>query len=392
MVNKKSNKKYNKKFYTKTEGIGGRIKQRIEDFKVEEIPKKTFPLHDLMKRKDDKKYTVFWMEKFNWDTQGALMALAYQLRVYANVFSIAGTKDKRAITKQQVSTDLSASRLKSVRVKDIKLYNFSQGRKLELGDLDGNSFEIVVRNIELQKDETEKRLSEIQKELEKGIPNYFGPQRFGITRPITDVVGKEIIKGDLENAMRIYLCKVFPDEAEESKEARKFLDKHWNKYGYNKALEIYPTRLKYERLIISHLAENPKDFEGAFGRIPRRLRKIFPNAVQSRIFNRVLKKVGPVEGEIPIIGFDTVFGRNNLSGLIKKILKDEEIKASDFNIKILRDMKCSGGFRKAKLIPKNFKWKIEEDDYNEGKLKIIFNFILPSGSYATIVLKEIMKN
>jgi tRNA pseudouridine13 synthase len=380
------------KFYTKGKGIGGRIKQRIEDFKVEEIPKKVFPLHDLMKRKDDNKYTVFWMEKFNWDTQGALMALAYQLRVYANVFSIAGTKDKRAVTKQRVSTDLSTSRLKNVRVKDIKLYNFSKGRKLELGDLDGNDFEIILRDIDLEKDEIEKRLIVLSKELENGMPNYFGPQRFGITRPITDVVGKEIVKGDLENAMRIYLCKVFPDEAEESKEARKILDKHWNKKGFTKALELYPNRLKYERLIISHLAEHPKDFEGAFGKIPKRLRKIFPNAVQSRIFNRILKKVGPVDGEIPIVGFDTVLGRNNLSGLLRKILKDEDLEISDFKIKSLRDMKCSGGFRKAKLIIKDFKWEIGEDEFNEGKRKVTFNFILPSGSYATIVLNEIMKN
>jgi len=379
-------------YYTKGEGIGGRIKQRIEDFKVDEIPKKVFPLHEKLKREDDKKYTIFWMEKFNWDTQGALMAIANFIRTNPNNFSIAGTKDKRAITKQRISTEIGLDRLKHVRIKDIKLYDFSVGRKLELGDLDGNMFEIVVRDVDLKKDVIEKQMSIVDKELENGIPNYFGPQRFGITRPITHLVGKELLKGDVEGALKIYLCEIFPNEAEESKKAREFLGKNWNKKGFRKALNLYPDRLRYERIILEYLAERPENFQGAFRQLPKRLRKLFPNAVQSLIFNRVLKKIGPIDRELPIVGFDTVLGRDNLSGLVKKVLREEQIKISDFKLKSLKNMKCSGGFRKAKLIPKGFEWEIEKDEINEGKNKIIIKFTLPSGSYATVVLGEVMKN
>lgn len=48
-------------------GIGGRLRQRIEDFRVEEIPK-------LLPEGDE--YTVFWLEKFNWDTNNAIRAIA----------------------------------------------------------------------------------------------------------------------------------------------------------------------------------------------------------------------------------------------------------------------------------------------------------------------------
>jgi tRNA pseudouridine13 synthase len=73
-------------------------------------------------------------------------------------------------------------------------------------------------------------------------------------------------------------------------------------------------------------------------------------------------------------------------------LREEQIKISDFKLKSLKNMKCSGGFRKAKLIPKGFEWEIEKDEINEGKNKIIIKFTLPSGSYATVVLGEVMKN
>jgi tRNA pseudouridine13 synthase len=379
------------KFYTKTKGIGGRIKQRISDFKVEEIPKKVFPMHEKLKP-IDKKYTVFWMEKFNWDTTGALMTLAKHTGVSVSSFGFAGTKDKRAITRQRVSVDVHKEKLENIKIKDIKLYGFEDGKRLELGDSDGNKFEIVIRDVDLSKKVLEDRLTSFGEVIKNGIPNIFGPQRFGITRPVTHLIGMEMLKGNIEEAVKIYLCKVYPDEHEESKKARLALGKNWNKKGFRKALEMFPRQLKYERIILEGLSRNPNDFAGSFKKIPRKLRKIFPNAVQSLIFNRVLKKIKIGDGEIPIVGFDTVLGSGDLSGLIKKILREEGLQISDFKLNSLKDMKCSGGFRKVRLDVKDFSWKIEKDEINPKKLKVITNFSLPSGSYATVVLRELMKS
>ena len=50
------------------------------------------------------------------------------------------------------------------------------GRKLKRGALGGNQFRIAVRNLAGQLDDLEERLQRVSRQ---GVPNYFGPQRFG---------------------------------------------------------------------------------------------------------------------------------------------------------------------------------------------------------------------
>ena len=366
------------KFATKTKGIGGKIKQRISDFKVTEIPPKKRKLHEEVEQRTQKEnHLVFWMEKFNWDTSGALLMISNKANIPVDRFYFAGTKDKRAITKQRVSVLYSEEMeqsLKHLNICDIKLNNFSRGKKLNLGESEGNEFEIIIRNITLDKDEIEKRIKSVFTELEKGIPNIFGPQRFGETRPVTYPVGKQLVLGNPEEAAKIYLTQIFPKESKDAKKAREFLAKHWNRKGFLKALEIFPDRLRYERMIINQLTYRPTDFAGAFSILPKKLLKLFPNAVQSWIFNRAIKKIDTTrvkqESEIPMVGFDTIFGNNDLSGLIKKIMRDEGIKKSDFNLKIFSHIRCSGGFRRILLRLENPEiLEISEDKFNKGKIQ-----------------------
>lgn len=107
-------------------------------------------------------------------------ALAKFLKIHAREVSFAGQKDKHAVTEQwlcarvpgNVMPDLSKFELEGCKVLEYARHK----RKLRLGALKGNGFTLVLREVS-DRDDVEARLQAI---LERGVPNYFGAQRFGI--------------------------------------------------------------------------------------------------------------------------------------------------------------------------------------------------------------------
>ena len=107
-------------------------------------------------------------------------ALAKFLKIHAREVSFAGQKDKHAVTEQWLCArvpgnampDLSAFQLEGCKVLEYARHK----RKLRLGALQGNAFTLVLREISDRAD-VDARLQAI---VEKGVPNYFGAQRFGI--------------------------------------------------------------------------------------------------------------------------------------------------------------------------------------------------------------------
>ena len=429
-------------YFTNSLGIAGRLRQRISDFAVEEIPPQNLSHQNMEQKLKEKKFggrrnagisstrenlkdfhcgsykhTIFWMEKFNWDTHQALHEIARKLHVSPSRFGIAGTKDKRAITKQRVSAwEISPEQLEKIKIRDIKLYGFEPtDKKLQLGESGGNKFEIIIRDIDLPKDEIEKRLNETFLQLQKGIPNLFGPQRFGEVRKITHLVGAEILKGKFESAVKIYLTEIFESEPEDSKEARKFLAENWNNLGFRAAAQKFPECLKYERGLCNYLAQNPADFIGAFKIFPKKLQKMFVNAVQAWVWNETAlelwkRKIFPEK--VKIYGHETKLLKSSEADLIiSHILEKEKIKSENFQIAEIKDISSKGGERNFLLKPKDLKIMeisedrqnspnfassqksmISADEFNIGKLKACVSFSLPPGSYATVILKEICKS
>ncbi len=391
-------------YCTKIEGIGGRIKQRIEDFVVEEMPlQKSAEVNGKIEADE---YIVFSLEKFNWDTNQILKLIAKKLHVAADRFRIAGTKDKRALTRQRVSLwdpDRKLEEtLKEVRIKDIKIYNIKRGDKLRLGELEGNKFEITIRDIVLKEEEIRSRLDALFDEMKIGIPNVFGPQRFGETRPVTSAVGKEMLKSNFERAVKIYLADYFEAEPEDARKARRYLSENWNISGFSKSTELFPYRLKNERSMLFYLQEHPKDFGGALRRLPKRLRKMFLNAYQSEIWNIVAEEHYSQERgkkeisnmKIPLVGYDTELDEGDaIHKKIINLLKKDKIRLADFAMRGMPELRCNGSERRLLLFPKNMKLiEVSDDEFNAGKKAAQISFSLPAGSYATVVLKEIMKN
>lgn len=345
------------------------IKHEAEDFIVEEIT----PEGEVLKV--DKEYSfdeeskgdqlICVLQKKNWDTHLALKQLSKRLRVSRKRIGFAGTKDKKAITIQRISLWNIKDNVRDLRIKDMEIIPLKYSNKrVELGDLGGNRFTVKVY--------TTKKM----KKVPKKIPNYFGVQRFGNIRPITHLVGEQIIRGNIEEAVKIYLTKTFPKEKDETQEARKRLAKDRD---YKEALKYFPMYLKFERTLIAHLSEYPNDYAGALRKLPKYLKIMFTHAYQSYLFNKFLdevrkKKLDYKEG--PLYGFKLELK----NALEKNILRKEKITLGDFRVEPMLEMSSKGKRRPLFLEIKDFKV------LKQGKTFVRIRFSLPKGCYATTVI------
>jgi tRNA pseudouridine13 synthase len=345
------------------------IKREPGDFIVEEITpeKKILEIDKKYKFKDSEgDQLICVLQKKNWDTNLALSEIANRLFVSRKRIGFAGTKDKRALTTQRISL-WRIKNIEQLRIKDITLtpLEYSNNR-IELGDLLGNRFTVKVY--------TKKKLKKMKK-----VPNYFGVQRFGETRPLTHLVGKEILRGDFEGAVKMYLTKVFPRESKEAKEARKRLSKDWDYLG---ALRYFPMSLRFERTMLGHLSNNENDYIGALRKLPKFLKIMFVHAYQSHLFNLFLgeavkKKEKYSTGQL--LGYESKI-ENELE---KKILKKEKIELKDFFIKSMPEMSSRGEKRKLFIDLKDFKVLEKTKSY------YVIRFSLPKGCYATTVIDQL---
>ncbi|MFQ5975635.1 MAG: tRNA pseudouridine(13) synthase TruD [Candidatus Hydrothermarchaeales archaeon] len=374
-------------FITDTRGIGGRLRQQIEDFYVEELFNQT-------DENPQGEYTHFIMEKRDWDTLRAIKRLSRALRVSRKRFGFAGTKDKRAVTRQRMAVwKVTPEDLEKVRLKDISLSDFKKSdKRVNLGDAIGNKFRVVLRDID-EGNGTLDLIPETNEQLDKkGIPNYFGYQRFGVIRPNTHQVGREIINGNIDRAVKAYICNPFENEREDAFKARKSLEETGD---YKEALNTFPKRLNYERTIIQHLFQYPNDYAGALRKLPKKLRWMLVHAYQSYLFNRILsgmieKDFPLISKQIPLFGYDSEFSKGEQGEIERSVLKEEDVTFKDFKIPSMPELTLKGLLREASMKTK-INFKIEDDELNDDKLKCTLGFDLTTGSYATTVLREFMK-
>jgi len=130
------------------------------------------------------------VEKRGCDTLAAARALARCAGVAPRDVGFAGLKDKVAVATQYFTMPArrgvappQGEAAAGVRV----LEALPHSRKLRRGALAGNGFRIVLRDLEVDAGALDERLARIAAE---GVPNYFGPQRFGRNGRNLDAVAR----------------------------------------------------------------------------------------------------------------------------------------------------------------------------------------------------------
>ncbi|MBN1245277.1 tRNA pseudouridine(13) synthase TruD [Candidatus Bathyarchaeota archaeon] len=435
-------------YATETAGIGGVIRESVEDFVVEEV------LVDGSKAKIEKAaektvlgaspsmqpYLLCVLVKRNWDTFIALRNIAKQLDLSQGQIHIAGIKDAKAVTAQHITVEnCSLEDAAKVNVKDIKIRPVGYVHdKLSPYYLLGNHFTIRIKAIKRSESTVAKRIAETASALGAvgGIPNFFGHQRFGTTRPITHLVGKAILEGDFEEAALLFLAKPSVHEHPASRNARGELQ---STRDFKQALQNFPRQLRFERLMLRHLVDKPDDFVGAFARLPVKLQALFVQACQSYLFNRFLSeriksgfslnraeagdyvvnversglpmvnvakvasaetvmevnesiKAGRMRVALPLIGIKQKPSQGAMGQIERQILEEEGIRTENFRVNEISRVAGRGGLRAVLTPVQDFKLhgtSTVAPDQNESQADL--SFMLLRGSYATVLLREIMK-
>ncbi|MDG6219609.1 MAG: tRNA pseudouridine(13) synthase TruD, partial [Candidatus Thermoplasmatota archaeon] len=347
----------------------------------------------------------------------------------------AGTKDKRAITSQVMSfSKVSAEHINQLDIQDVEcnILHYSN-KQLSIGDLIGNSFMIVIR--EVPSDKKRLDIDHILGPLKaiNGFPNFFGVQRFGGIRPITHHVGKAMVSADFKKAVMIYLCQHSDFEGDDATISRKKLRKTKD---FKEGFHHFPRRLRFEKILMQHLTNHPEDYAGALQQLPKNLLTMLVYAHQSYLFNRMLSNrissglslTEAVEGDIilPVMqegvvidpipvttmnlnkvnqqikkgkavvsciipGSETTFADGEMGEIQQKVIEDEKVDIRDFIIPEIPVASSYGTHRPILANMNNLTVSINQDEFHQGKQKISLSFSLFKGSYATSFLREIMK-
>lgn len=295
-------------YATKSNGIGGMIKARVTDFRVDEIATQV--------ALDNKgRFTVAKVTLTNWETNRFCNQLASALRIPRNRIFFAGTKDKRAVTSQLFVIDAPIHKVAEVELPDVEIEVLGRThQKIGFGNHKGNRFTIVVRGCcdregrPLSEDEALAEVERIRILMEESLgpnrfPNWIGPQRFGAGRPVTPIVGRYAVQGNWQDAVMTYLCMEGDGEEDEAHIIRQRL----RQQGIEESvLEDLPRWMGFERSMIEHLVAHPDDFLGAFRTLPSNLQLMTIHALQSIVFNKSMHQrieaglplSTPIEGDI----------------------------------------------------------------------------------------------
>jgi tRNA pseudouridine13 synthase len=431
-------------YVTQSPGVGGRIRQLLDDFMVEELLvdgslAEVSPPVEVWEPAGEGHYLICILVKRRWDTFLAVRQVAEKLRISQKRIRFAGIKDTKALTAQHISLQsVSPNRVSEVKIKDIKLYpqRFSRDR-IYSQLIQGNRFHITVRGIDHPVSVIEERTKNVQDEIESigGVPNFFGHQRFGTIRPNTHQVGKHLTRGDVEKAALVFLAEPSIHEHPEAREARQQLQ---DTMDFKEALKSFPRFLRYERFMLGHLAKYPNDFVGAFRELPRSLRKLFVQAYQSYLFNRFLSerirrgipldepqigdytirldehglpteehdqatatnlqtiKLAVKEGKMcvaaPLVGIKQPPSKGLQGEIENEILETENIVPQNFQLLFMPEATAEGRVRAILNPVRNLlQEEIAADTENPDKHIIKLGFTLNRGSYATVLLREFMK-
>ena len=376
-------------YSTQFTGIGGKIRVEPEDFEVTELISKKAQ----NSINDQNGYAVYKLKKKKIDTNHALSGIFKQKGVRLKSL---GLKDASAITEQFVCSGNKGRTIENFSTDKYSLEKIGFVKKpLSKKDMVGNHFKLKITKCQ-------NGLSAFT-EYDK-ILNFYGYQRFGSKRPVTHLIGKAILQRDFKKAVTLILSFTSVYDSKENTDIRKKLSDEEN---YEKYFDKVPFQMDVERMVLKEMIEHGEPIR-AIRIIPVSLRRFYIQAYQSFIFNRSLSAafldgenmfeaqsgdvcfdshgiIGKyVEGldqnlALPFVGY-SYYKKTRFDFQISKILEQEEISPKDFFIKEMQEVSSEGGFRQAAIHCSNY-----------SSCDNIVEFSLSRGSFATVLLREIMK-
>jgi len=394
----------------KLPGVGGVIKRHDEDFVVEELP--------LYPAGGEGTHTYFMLEKRGLTTPAAIDLVARALGCSRRDFGYAGLKDAHGVTRQMVSIEhVEPARVASLEFSRIRILSVARHtNKIKLGHLAGNRFDIKIREA---CDSAVTLVRPIVSVLgERGVPNYFGPQRFG-ARGDNAAIGRAILHDDYGEAIAQLLGRPGPVDRGDVRKARELFDAG----DVAAAADTWPRGMDTQRRVCRALIKNGGDAKRAWRAVDHSLRKLYVSAVQSDLFNRVL--ANRIDGIDRLVAGDIAWLHRNGACFRVEDPEVEQPRCDSFEIspsgplygkrmtepggtaaeaetKVLADSGLAkeqmhardgtklDGARRPLRVPLGKPQTGEGEDDRGHYLRLCFS--LPPGAYATNVTREICKN
>lgn len=377
-------------YCTNTDGIGGKIRNSQDQFLVSEVLREK----TLAKISQSGDYAVFRLKKSGIDTNHALSDI---LKKYGLRLKALGLKDANAKTEQFVC-DMNRSRThENITTNRYVLERIGFVQKpLTKKDMIGNHFKIKIEDADFTKISGFDQYDEIL--------NFYGYQRFGSRRAVSHLIGKAMLQRDFKLAVEVLLASTSEYDFAENNKIRGLLK---DKANYPKVFHDVPPQMDIERLVLKEMIDHD-DALKALRAIPISLRRFFVEAYQSFIFNRTVSmayemgenmfqsqtddvcydkdnNLGRYQNDpdqklaIPLVGY-SYSKRNRFDHQISKILDEEQMSPKNFFVKEMQEVSEEGGFRHSVMCCSDF-----------ASSPPHVSFTLSRGSYATILLREIIK-
>jgi tRNA pseudouridine13 synthase len=325
-------------------GVGGEIKRRAADFRVEEIP--------LYEPDEEGQHVYVRLTRQEETTRQVVDRLSNLFAIRKGAIGYAGMKDKEARTTQNFSLDLPHTNADGVdeiadRLEDETAWKIEWVRrhrnKLRRGHLIGNRFSIVLAEPEGTVDQARAVAEGL---IERGVPNFYGAQRFGRDGDNAEE-GRAIVEGegfDGPHWKRRFLCNAFQSEL------------------YNRWLVARIERGWFDRLLEGDVAKKT-DTGGLF-----EVKEI--DDEQPRFDRREITFTGPIYG-------DDLWWAEGEPGELEETILEE----SGVGVDALGRAGLSGSRRRGRI-------HLDELTVEEDERGICLSFALPKGAYATVVLRE----
>ena len=388
--------------------ISGEFKTVPEDFLVEEIP--------LYKPCGSGEHLYLLVEKTGLSTDQLINKISRQLGIRARDIGFAGKKDRVGFTRQWLSLGkLQKEKVANIDITNVKiLANEYHRNKLRRGHLKGNRFFIVLRNVDQEALQKSKNI--LEKLIKTGIPNYFGPQRFG-AKGDNPTVGWALLVEDWPLVFKLIL-----GNPQKNLDSPKFFQArtYFEEGDYQQALFLWPDDQFFAKAVLRSLIKSGNNFQKAGKLLPRPQLNFYLNSLQSKWFNESLAqrltKIDRIwEGDLAYL---------HRNGAVFQVMdtEAEQIRVDKFEIspsgpmwgsKMIRPeekelrlentvmeqnkiglQKLQSLFEKWRIKGerRTYRIKLENSKISQQGNNLHLNFDLPSGSYGTVVIRELLKD
>ncbi|MEZ4483668.1 MAG: tRNA pseudouridine(13) synthase TruD [Syntrophotaleaceae bacterium] len=385
-------------------GIGGSIKECQEDFRVEELP--------LYTPCGEGEHLYLDIEKRGLTTFELVDKLAAALGAKKQDMGYAGLKDARAVTRQTISmTGVRAEQALALQLDGVTVLSARYHRnKLRTGHLLGNRFTIRVRDVAT--DAVEKARDILHVLELTGVPNFFGEQRYGVLGN-SHLVGKAILEEDYDQAVR----QIIGDPAAIRHPEWRRAAEAFVAGDLAEARKLLPRGMGNEARLLGQLADGRSPRQVVF-RLPHKLLRLYLSAYQSFLFDRIVTmRLASIDslwpGDLaykhdngacflvtdpdaeqpradrleispsgPLYGYKMTSAQGQAGILEESLLTKSGLTGDSF--RLARGLSLEGARRPLRV-------PMQEVSASDDNGHLLLSFNLPKGSYATSVLREVMK-